>query len=244
MGAQNVALVFTRWGHLHHAPFRALVYMAHRSLDSGNPPKFWGGREEIAMALGRPIPEPYGDEFDKKREADYEVVRKVTRTLTRAGAISLDRMPGPGQHAVYALHLRLTDGGNSVPTSGGNSAWERGELSVGTGGNQFPPKEKKEPEGLKLGVDSEDDQQRAGVAHARASDEKNYQSRVIISESERDSLDANDIETSYRVAVAVLARREDLGQPFIDQAQAEMPNAEWNAVVIRAAQIFAKGIPA
>ena len=53
MGAGNVGLVYARWGHLPHAPFRVLAYMALRTLDDGDPPRFWGGRESLAVALGR-----------------------------------------------------------------------------------------------------------------------------------------------------------------------------------------------
>lgn len=235
MGAGNVGLVFARWGSLNHAPFRALVYMAHRSLDNGNPPLFWGGREEIAVALGRPIAEPYGEEFEKMRKANYETVKKVVGVLTKAGAIALNRAPSVGQNAVYALNLRASEmgylqgsGGKPVPPGGGNSVPPMVGTEFPEGGNSVPPLGGRGVVGVVKDVDGEDDQQRAGFARARVSNVIGHQFG----------------EFNYASASAYLLTLTDAARDVAAAAaEAELPGAKREAVIIRAAQL-AKGIPA
>jgi hypothetical protein len=230
MGAQNVALVFTRWGHLHHAPFRAFIYMAHRSLDGGNPPQYWGGREEIAMALGRPIPEPYGDDFEKKRKADFEAVKKVIETLTKRGAISLAMAARPGRHAVYTLHLRTGDGGNSLPPSGGNSLPRMVGTERADGGNSVPPRGERGVVGLTVGVDGRGDQQPAGLAHAHANSEDHPQQWPG--------------EFDYQSASLFLLTLNDETRATADAAaRADLPGADREQQIIHAAEIAFKETP-
>lgn len=142
MGAQNVGLVYARWGALNHAPFRVLAYMALRSLDSGNPPIFYAGRDELASAaLGRPIPEP-GPEFEKQRKSDWAMVKKITRELYAAGAISLVQAAGPDQNAVYKLNLAGIEKGypqEDGATSGSPSGGTSGSPKSGNGGTSGSP---------------------------------------------------------------------------------------------------------
>lgn len=236
MGAGNVALVFARWGALNHAPFRALIYMAHRSLDNGNPPSFWGGREELAVALGRPLPEPYGKQFDDMRKANAEVVKKVISTLTKAGAITLTQPAGPGRNAAYSLNLRIPglgypqgDGGKPVPPSGGKSHPRMVGTQVADGGNSVPPLGGVGEVGLSTGVDGGGDQQPAGVARARAG-EGDFQQFG---------------EFDYRSASAYLLTLTDADRADADaRARADLPDAKREEVIIRAAQLALKGIPA
>lgn len=178
MGAQNVGLAYARWGALNHAPFRVLVYMAYRSLDSGNPPIFYAGRDEVASAaLGRPIPEP-GPEFEKQRKADWAMVKKIIRDLSSTGAIKLIQAAGPSQNAVYELNLIGIDksypqggGGTSVPPSGGTSGTRMVVPQVRYGGTSGSPLGGEGVLGVVLRRDGEGDQQPAGFAHTRE-DEK------------------------------------------------------------------------
>lgn len=105
MGAGNVGLVYARWGHLPHAPFRVLAYMALRTLDDGDPPRFWGGRESLAVALGRLVPKPEDEQSRRERKAAFEAVKEVTATLRRLGAIEIIEPARPTRNAVYALNL-------------------------------------------------------------------------------------------------------------------------------------------
>jgi hypothetical protein len=236
MGAGNVGLAFARWGSLNHAPFRALVYMAHRSLDSGNPPRFWGGREDLASALGRPIPEPYGEEFEKMRKADFEMVKKVIGALTKAGAITMFQAPSAGQNAVYTLNLRTVvdelstgGGGNSVPPTGGNSVPRMVGTGFPEGGNSVPPLGGRGEVGLSTGVDGQGDQQPAGVARARV--------------SEGDSQQFGEFD--YRSAAEYLMTLSDADRVAADaRAVADLPGAKREEIIIRAAQLAWKGIPA
>src|SRR5574341_1281057 len=105
MGAGNVGLVYGLWGHLPHAPFRVLAYMALRTLDDDDPPQFWGGRESLALALGRIVPKPEDEQSRRERKAAFEAVKEATSTLRRLGAIELVEAARPKRNAVYALNL-------------------------------------------------------------------------------------------------------------------------------------------
>lgn len=228
MGAGNVSLAFARWGSLNHAPFRALVFMAHRSLDSGNPPQFWGGREELAVALGRPLPEPYGDEFEKKRKADFEMVKKVVAQLTSAGAVTLAKPAGPRQNAVYSLNLRSGGGGKPVPPSGGNSVPRMVGTERDNGGKPVPPLGEEGEVGVLEDIDGGDDQLRAGSARARVSGKKSHQFGAF----------------NYRSASEFLMTLDDARRAAVcAQAETELGNGDRTKVIIHAAQL-ARGVSA
>jgi hypothetical protein len=106
MGAGNVKLVYGLWGHLPDRAFRLLAYMALSSLDTDEPPRFWGGREAAAIALGRDLPRVLdrarsqpatgaGVEIERQRAAAFQDVKKWTRVLLDAGAIA--RAGGPAR---------------------------------------------------------------------------------------------------------------------------------------------------
>jgi hypothetical protein len=105
MGAGNVGLVYARWGHLPHVPFRVLAYMALRTLDDDDPPLFWGGRDSLAAALGRIVPKPEDDAAKRERRAAFQAVKEAVTTLRKYGAAELVEDARPGRNAVYALNL-------------------------------------------------------------------------------------------------------------------------------------------
>lgn len=97
MGARNVGLAYAKWGHLEDQPFRMLVFMALSSKDRDERPLFWGGREALAVGLGR-----LGSARDPTTE---RVVRRNVEALKQAGAITLVQRPHRGRNAGYRLNL-------------------------------------------------------------------------------------------------------------------------------------------
>lgn len=175
MGAGNVKLAYGRWADLPHAPFRVLVFMAVMSLDKDDPPLFWAGRDVLAMALGRMVPDEDDDETARERDTTFRLVRKATTVLAKHGAISVKTRAAPGRNAVYALHLDrrtadlqgpllplLTEDPHGPPSSGTSginggppgAATEDPQVRNGgpsrsaTGDLQGPPEEEQEDPGL------------------------------------------------------------------------------------------------
>ena len=113
MGAANVRRVYRDWAGLEHRPFRALAYMALVSLDKDDPPKYWDGRDSLAVALGYSMPEEPadGDESDaavmarSARARGHNAVDKVTQALVKRGALLRLRQGNFRSHAVFALLL-------------------------------------------------------------------------------------------------------------------------------------------
>lgn len=108
MGIRNVEAVYARWSlHLPHLPFRVLVWMAYRSLDADDPPRFWGGWEELAYAGGRMVPPRDDTDKDATREraAASKAVRDAVRLLRERGAIRMTRRAAPGVNTDYSLNL-------------------------------------------------------------------------------------------------------------------------------------------
>jgi len=160
MGAGNVKLVFAVWGDLPHAPFRMLAYMALRSMDSDDPPRFWGGREELAYAIGRPVPEGKDEAANRERKTIFGAVKDTQRALKARGAITLLKDAGPGQNAVFAINLRTPIVGGSQtppgvaqsPPVGGSQTSPVGGSEPGNGGVSDPSlgeEEEVEEEGRK-----------------------------------------------------------------------------------------------
>lgn len=135
MGAGNVAQVYARWAHLPDRAFRLLVFMSLISLDHDAEPKFWGGREQLAGALGRITPpEPaQGDtsaraeQARKDRRADFEAVKSGIRDLVDNHVIEVASRARPGRNAEYRLCLDAPKGkGEPAPK-------DRVSLSMGKG---------------------------------------------------------------------------------------------------------------
>lgn len=111
MGAGNVSRVYKEWSCLEHRPFRALAYMALVSMDRDDPPKYWGGRDDLAVALGYPMPESPAED-DKSPEAararevrarGHNATKKVAGELVKQGAVLRIRQGSFRSHAVFAL---------------------------------------------------------------------------------------------------------------------------------------------
>jgi hypothetical protein len=117
MGASNVKLAFVTWRALPATPFRLLAFMALTSLDEDSERtkarRYFAGREALALALGRDIPdEPQSDDerpaavsARKVRHAAFVTVQATLATLTAAGAITPIRKGRPGRNAEFALNL-------------------------------------------------------------------------------------------------------------------------------------------
>lgn len=113
MGASNVALVFAYWGALPGAPFRLLTFMALTALDADDPPRFWGGRDALAQALGRSVPPEPDDDDDsdeaaavrRQRKRAHEAVRIGLKELVATGAVTVAKEARAGRRAEYRLHL-------------------------------------------------------------------------------------------------------------------------------------------
>ncbi|GAA2621980.1 hypothetical protein GCM10010411_67500 [Actinomadura fulvescens] len=196
MGVGNIKLVYNRWRPLPNTSFRVLTWMALRSMDSDDPPLFWGGWEELALALGRDLPprDATDPASTKERNKAYEAVKYAKKVLKRKGAITLVRDAGPGRPAAYALNLSLgmvgtefspVEGtqppsfkprgralrGAESPAMEGTQPPAVGGTESGNGGDPAPRLGGQEDSGLISGRDGWGDHQPAGTARARASDE-------------------------------------------------------------------------
>lgn len=97
MGARNIGLVYAKWPHLEEQPFRMLVFMALHSRDRDEAPLYWGGREALAVAIGR-----LGQERER---TTIRVVARNVEELVRAGAITKVGRAHRGRNATYRLNL-------------------------------------------------------------------------------------------------------------------------------------------
>lgn len=118
MGAGNALQVYKHWNHLSHRAHRLLAYMALRTLDVDDPPKYWAGRDPLADALGYEMPKaPEDDDLSSAAEAarqlrstGHNAVNKVTRELVQAGAL-IRLHPGSFRtNATFALVLAKGEG--------------------------------------------------------------------------------------------------------------------------------------
>lgn len=147
MGAENVKATFGTWGRLPDRAFRALVYMVNRTYDrptDGKPPRtFWGGREELAVALGvtvppRPgqdVPQDVRDKVVKARKSAFKVTDKVVAILVSEGAIERIREPRSGIRAEYRLLLDPFQRGAEDPsTRGAEDPSRGGSMDPSSGG--------------------------------------------------------------------------------------------------------------
>jgi hypothetical protein len=96
VGASNVSKVFAYWAHLNHRDQLALVFMANTALDADDPPRYFGGWEALARALGF-------DVSDERNAA--EQVRRVLAALAKAGAVVSSSRARMNIRAEYALAL-------------------------------------------------------------------------------------------------------------------------------------------
>jgi hypothetical protein len=125
MGIGNVKATFARWYALPDLPFRLLIYMAARSMDDDDPPLYFAGWEELALAGGRIVPgkSDVDGEAAKARRSAEVAVSSATKTLIKRGAVKVISRGAPGRNATYALML--------------DSATLQADPSVNTAGPSF-----------------------------------------------------------------------------------------------------------
>lgn len=109
MGRANAIAAYTLFPNLNHRAHRALDYMALVSLDppgtDGNEPlRYYGGHAAIAAALGL-VDWSAGQLDPKEHRSQAEVVRRVIKELTAAGAITTEVGGCRARAAEYRLHL-------------------------------------------------------------------------------------------------------------------------------------------
>lgn len=131
MGAAHAKAVYGLWGHLPHAPHRLLVFMALTAKDGDDPPTFWGGRDTLAVALGRAVPLEQTDAAQRVRNASYVAVRAAVQHLVEVGAIARDRRSSPGRTSRYVLNVRLMEQADAaLPRPGSGDAMEQAQPAV------------------------------------------------------------------------------------------------------------------
>lgn len=67
---------------------------------------------------------------------------------------------------------------------------------------------------------------------------------LMVAAAEKSDLESENGETRYKTASAILGRLHDLGAEFMDQAGSDHPGAPLTQIVIHAARLAVKGIPA
>jgi hypothetical protein len=107
MGAGNAKAVYALWGHLPHAPFRLLCYMALVTLDDD--PRYYAGTEGLAVALGM-----HPDAGDAERRNINRAVSRSMKTLMDDKAITVTRRPAPGRYTEYTLSLSMDSAGRTT----------------------------------------------------------------------------------------------------------------------------------
>jgi hypothetical protein len=143
VGATNVKLAFANWRDLDDRPFRLLTFMALTSLDTDTEERtrrlFYGGRESLALGLGRvvpdePAPEDITDEAleaRRVRNAAFVAVRTAMSQLKARGAVQEIRAAKGGSRAWYRLDLDPQAQGEPAPEAQGEPAPEaQGEPAV------------------------------------------------------------------------------------------------------------------
>lgn len=99
MGAGNVKAVYALWRDVPDPAFRLLVFMALTAKDEDDPPQFWGGRETLALGIGRNPP---------FTESDFRAVDRAMGKLRAAGAIVQSRHSSKMLTARHDLCLSIT----------------------------------------------------------------------------------------------------------------------------------------
>ncbi len=222
MGATNVQLAYARWSHLPDRAFRLLAFMCLVSMDGEDPPRFWQGRESMALALGRMVPDEPADSdvsaraeaFRKARRADFEAVKSALRDLRNSGVVVVHKPAARGRNAVYALHL-LAATGKGEPV-------ERGRVSLSTG--------KGEP------VNGVGQPYPLGERGERGEDEETKSPQVVTSPAPSTTGQAETM--NYSAASRLLqTATADLGAYWMSQVPDDVVGYE--ARVLAAAQLFA-----
>lgn len=110
MGSTLARVVSDNWGHLPAGPYKVLMRMAIRSLDTPNGDKpaahYWHGWTDLAAALNRKLPDPedMSPEAARKRKTIRDEISRHCTTLDRLGAVErLVDSPGRGTRQVWKL---------------------------------------------------------------------------------------------------------------------------------------------
>lgn len=159
MGYGNVKAVYGVWGDLPDGAFRLLAYMALIAKDEDDPPRFYGGRETLAYALGWAVEDKRTTDPVEiaKREQAFKSVHRTLGILKKAGAITTLVAAAPGRTAEYGLNLTVLrspknwsrsrqrlrkNGDHSGPSGTPETVPADGNASKSLGGT--PPKESAE----------------------------------------------------------------------------------------------------
>jgi hypothetical protein len=113
--------------------------MAHVAKDTNPTPTYWGGRNDLAEALGLP-----------PGEAAYQSVKRAVRHIVRAGAVEIAYVGHATKRTEYRLTLdrmprkkgvteRTPRGSVSDPLRGSVGDPHRGSLSDPAGGHSVTP---------------------------------------------------------------------------------------------------------
>ena len=112
MGASLARVVAgATWGRLPLSARMVAVHMAVTALDHDKPPRYFGGRDALVLALNG-----YLADDPVERDQQYKRLQRALKQLRAAGLIEPLNNPRAGQRAEYALHVL---GGHSATPSGG-----------------------------------------------------------------------------------------------------------------------------
>lgn len=110
MGSTLARAVSDNWGHLPAGPYKVLMRMALRSLDTPNGDRpaatYWHGWIDLAQSLDRKLPdtEDMSPEATRKRKTIRDEISRHCTTLQRLGAVErLVDSPGRGTRQVWKL---------------------------------------------------------------------------------------------------------------------------------------------
>lgn len=99
------------WGHLPAGPYKLLMRMALRALDTtskkGEPSnRYYGGWTDLSIALARELPDPDDEspEAARRRKTIRDEVRRYTTALVDAGAVKR-LVENPGQDTRQSWHV-------------------------------------------------------------------------------------------------------------------------------------------
>lgn len=113
MGSTLARAVSDHWGHLPAGPYKVLMRMAIRALDTSTDEAkpaahYWRGWKDLSVALGRKAPaeSDYSPEAITRRNTIKSEIKRHTNTLVRMGAVqrAVDN-PGRGTRQVWKLTL-------------------------------------------------------------------------------------------------------------------------------------------
>jgi hypothetical protein len=99
------------WAELSGSARLLLARMALSALDDGQPPRYFGGHEELAQTLDGQL-----HDVGPKRDAQLRRVRRLLDQLRQAGAIEIAKTAHLGHRAEYTLKIRRALQGRNSPT--------------------------------------------------------------------------------------------------------------------------------